>query len=449
MTWHVVCLGGTQDVFAPPDQGDGVIEVPFDSPGHPAALQSSIAEVFAQLGRRPSSAAADLLRAAIGAYTADLRISRDTGYDRWTRDIVLYLPVEERTRWAAATTILEQLLAFLSGDRWTIELRPTNARYRPNQLPPGKRVKRSALPASRAVSLFSGGLDSYIGAIDLLEKDERAIFVGHHAAGLGPTSVSQESAHTVLRSTYGLRRAPLLQFWVTPPVGYAGNSETTTRSRSILFLALGIAVVDALNAQELVVPENGLISLNVPLTPSRMGSFSTRTTHPYLMALLRDLLKALQLDFKVELPYRFATKGEMMANCANQEVLMRGLDKTMSCSHPGVGRWSGSSPNQHCGRCLPCLIRRAAITATRTDPTIYTWQGWSQSLSEVEGGDLRAVGIALDRYSRESPGLHDVLVPGPLPGTDEELLAYLGVFQRGINELRRFLGSDTLRRGQQ
>jgi hypothetical protein len=30
------------------------------------------------------------------------------------------------------------------------------------------------------------------------------------------------------------------------------------------------------------VPENGLIVINVPLDPLRLGAFSTRTTHPFL-----------------------------------------------------------------------------------------------------------------------------------------------------------------------
>lgn len=34
------------------------------------------------------------------------------------------------------------------------------------------------------------------------------------------------------------------------------------------------------NINELLVPENGLIALNVPLDETRVGSFSTRTTHP-------------------------------------------------------------------------------------------------------------------------------------------------------------------------
>lgn len=47
--------------------------------------------------------------------------------------------------------------------------------------------------------------------------------------------------------------------------------------------------------------------------------------------------------------------------------------------------------------------------------------------------------MALDRYEKDPPTLADVLVPGPLPGSDEELAAYLDVFRRGLDEVRSIL----------
>ena len=40
----------------------------------------------------------------------------------------------------------------------------------------------------------------------------------------------------------------------------------------------------------LAVPENGLIALNVPLDPLRLGALSTRTTHPFYIARWNELL---------------------------------------------------------------------------------------------------------------------------------------------------------------
>ena len=50
------------------------------------------------------------------------------------------------------------------------------------------------------------------------------------------------------------------------------------------------AIVSAYALQEvaqkkidILVPENGVISINVPLTVRRVGTLSTRTTHPYFI----------------------------------------------------------------------------------------------------------------------------------------------------------------------
>jgi hypothetical protein len=207
-----------------------------------------------------------------------------------------------------------------------------------------------------------------------------------------------------------------------------------------MFLGLGVAVASGLGAQRLIVPENGLISLNVPLTNSRLGSFSTRTTHPFLISLVREILASLGLAMEIELLYRFRTKGEMLAQCSNQSMIARGLRATMSCSHPGANRFAAKDPNLHCGYCFPCIIRRAAIRASaRRDPTDYAFKDLGQPLSAKRGSDLRSVKIALDRYRRRPPRLADVLASGPLPVTDDDLREYLGVFRRGIDEVREFI----------
>src|SRR5258708_32609005 len=98
--------------------------------------------------------------------------------------------------------------------------------------------------------------------------------------------------------------------------------EETTRGRSFLFIAAGLFAGTGLNQPfTLRVPENGLIALNVPLDLLRLGSLSTRTTHPFYMARWNDLLAALGINGNVENPYWDRTKGEMVAGCANRALL--------------------------------------------------------------------------------------------------------------------------------
>lgn len=51
----------------------------------------------------------------------------------------------------------------------------------------------------------------------------------------------------------------------------------------------------------------------------------------------------------------------MLVECKNQEFMTAYLNNTMSCSHPDLGRMYSEKESRHCGYCLPCVIRQAAI----------------------------------------------------------------------------------------
>ena len=438
MTWHIVTLAGAEDTYTPTVKpGDQQLVVPFNVPGHPDSLQSSVHEVLAEHDLSPIVAAHDLLNAAMAAYTADVRVPREDAFDGWTRDLELHLAVQNENGWTEGARILERALSFLTGDRWRIDVRQSPVSYQRPEVRQRRVVRRLE---TKTVCLFSGGLDSFIGAVDQIESVGQVALVGHHSAGGGATSKSQSDALAALRTEYEEETTPFLQFWVTPPKGEQRASEITTRGRSMMFIGLGVLAASGLGAERLIIPENGLISLNVPLTNARLGSFSTRTTHPYLIALMRELLRALGLGVSIELPYRFKTKGELLRGCANQPMAIKGLSATMSCSHPGANRFLMHDPNMHCGYCLPCIIRRAAIRASETpDPTRYAFEDLNQPLSDERRADLRVLKMGLDRYERKPPGLVDVLVPGPLPASGDELMEYVGVFRRGLDEVGNFL----------
>src|SRR3546814_3313419 len=68
------------------------------------------------------------------------------------------------------------MLRFLSGDRWRVFFRDRTKRTRTLAVAP----KRLAIDGLTKVSLLSGGLDSLIGAVDLLSGGERSLFVSHY-----------------------------------------------------------------------------------------------------------------------------------------------------------------------------------------------------------------------------------------------------------------------------
>ncbi|MBR7552326.1 hypothetical protein KC220_27670, partial [Mycobacterium tuberculosis] len=76
---------------------------------------------------------------------------------------------------------------------------------------------------------------------------------------------------------------------------------------------------------------------NPPLTARRIGSLSTRTTHPYFLGRLNELFINIGLPVKLLNPYQFKTKGEMIAECQNQTLLQKVAANTVSC-----GKWKRS-----------------------------------------------------------------------------------------------------------
>jgi hypothetical protein len=270
----------------------------------------------------PSEIGADMLVVAAHVHAADTRISRSTeSQDAWTREIRLVVPVSDPVRWTAAAPILVRALNFLTGDRWDVGFRKRTKGYAKLVAP----AAPTLIPAPfDGVSLFSGGLDSLIGAIDSLNASETPLLVSH--AGEGLVSKSQEQCFDGLKAAYKASAFDRLRVWMSFDSGLVEDvgSEDTTRGRSFLFFSLGVAAGTALGrAFVLKVPENGLIALNVPLDRLRLGALSTRTTHPFYMARWNELLGALGVGGKVENPYWDKTKGEMVAQCANPALLNR------------------------------------------------------------------------------------------------------------------------------
>lgn len=224
------------------------------------------------------------------------------------------------------------------------------------------------------------------------------------------------------------------------------GSENSTRGRSFLFLALGVFAGTGLGRRfTLRVPENGLIALNVPLDPLRLGSNSTRTTHPYYMARWNDLLGALGIDGEILNPYWDKTKGEMAAGCRNPALLKKLATDSLSCSSPTKGRWQGLGI-EHCGYCLPCLIRRAALMAAwgnGNDATTYTVPDLrAQPLDTREslGKQVRSFQYAIERL-KGRPQLANLLIhkPGSLADEAAHLDELADVYRRGLDEVARLI----------
>jgi hypothetical protein len=300
------------------------------------------------------------------------------------------------------------------------------------------------LAAFDYVSLFSGGLDSLIGAIDSLEAGQRPLFASH--GGDGSVSSPQQQLFATLAKLYQgkialerLRMGLRLPTAIVPGIA----TEDSTRGRSFLFFALGVLAASSLQKPTTVrVPENGLISLNVPLDSTRLGSNSTRTTHPYYVHRWNELLKSLGIPCTLVNPYWDKTKGQMISECVNPDFLKKLSPLSISCAHPSYKRYAKDNID-HCGTCVPCIIRRASFAASPLDdPTEYRIKNiasGSVDASTAEGEQVRGFELATGRLDA-NPALASILIhkPGPLEDLDK-IKGYAEVYLQGMGEVRSLL----------
>lgn len=374
----------------------------------------------------------DLYRLASSVFITDKTVPRGKSYDGWTRDITLHLPVSDIEIWEKNNNLITKLLRFLTGDHWQLIFTKDQS-FQPTK--DAKLVKKGHALSVKSVCLFSGGLDSFIGSIDTIVSNSSVALVSHFDQGY--TSNVQKALFTKIKNHFPSANLELIQFFIQPQ----SSKENTTRSRSLLFLSLGTLIAASASVKELIVPENGFISLNVPLTYSRFGSLSTKTTHPNTLKLFNALLKGLGISVDVVDPYQFKTKGEMLAESKDLDFIKSVGNETMSCAHATAARWEGKSPNIHCGYCLPCLIRRAAFSRNKLDDSkYYTYDVLNSDFLKQESKkteDLRAVLYSMESH-KSIPTINNVLKTGPIYPINL-VDDFCKVYDAGIKELESFL----------
>jgi len=392
----------------------------FKSRGH---IGSLIAERMRRAKLNPSARAWDLLSLVLAVVAADHAHHRNESPDGWTRQIDITVAVCDPAFWNTQSALLRYLLGFLTTDVWNVEFVGKGFVPAPHPSPP-------ASPED-CVVLISGGLDSLIGAIDLTVAGRTPLAVSHIVRG--DREKQGIFANRILPKALRLIQ---LNHNVTVPHPETPPSQ---RSRSLVFLAYGVLAATTLDRYKasppltLFVCENGFITVNPPLTGSRIGSLSTRTTHPVVLSLFQELLNGAGLAVKLSNPYQLQTKGEMLVGCANQTLLDELAAMSTSC-----GRFKQFGYT-HCGRCVPCLIRRAAfLHADRPDKTKYKYQSLSiNSAQRMRFDDVRSAKMAIEQERKV--GVERWLGATLASPRITQAPAIRDMIKRGLAELDAFL----------
>jgi len=422
------------DKFASTSEKFPVIRI-IDADGTPLATLDVQATAFG-FRHLPSRIAGDFLLIAATVYTLDKVVLRSKAFNAWTRVFAVTIPVSDASLWMNASAELTACVSFLTGDEWTFTF--TDAT---RQLFGPSAIARMLPKISElgAVSLFSGGMDSLAGIIDWLEGhiNQGLLVAGHHDGQMAGTFGDQKNILPALRKAYPNRIASTLV-----RLGNTGESpEITLRGRSLLFIAIAVCVASGHGFQgPLIVPENGTIALNVPLTPSRRGSCSTRTAHPFYVDLLQKILAKVGLNYAIENPLMMKTKGEVAKTCANPPLFEQVVPSSVSCAKRGhTVTWKNRQANG-CGMCMPCIYRRAALHSAGLDNELYgrdvcTGEVDFNDASKRGPADLRACISFLQRNPTNREIARLLLTNGSL--SVQRLTDYSDLVVRAFEEIRQ------------
>ena len=300
-------------------------------------------------------------------YAIDRAVKReDYSIDGWSRefDVDICIPDHEILRQHEAD--INSMLSFLTGDYW-------NGHFIGNMSVklPHYTGTTHFFDNITQVNLFSGGMDSLIGAIAYMgSKHSGRVFLASHYDSImsGPLS-DQKKLIRAFSSKYPNEFCTLFDntaVMITPKV----SKEMSCRSRSLMFISIALVVASFANC-DVVVPENGSVSLNYPLSASRRSSCSTRTTHPVFLKQLGTIVHGLGISSRIRNPYEKQTKGEMVQACVDKAFLLKIVALSNSCGKRKQHQFMYDNPAaNHCGHCMPCMYRKAALL-NENDHTTY------------------------------------------------------------------------------
>lgn len=295
----------------------------------------------------------DILNVGAAIFGTDIALKRGEN-ENIIRNIELTIPVVNLSTFKQVLDDIHYALYILSHDAWNINF--------VQRIGSPETARKWNIGNVGDVLLFSGGLDSFSAAAKMADLKQKTYLVSHVTAN-HVISGTQEDLYQYLNNEYP-DRFSRYSFRVSgigrPSKGLEFPSdkdrEETQRTRSFMFLSLAGLVARRCGVKDVVmIAENGQMAIHLPLTAGRISAFSTHTAHPEFTALMSIILSTLMgYNIEIQNPFLYMTKAEVVSHLFPKHQGI--LSKTVSC-------WKASrvSDFNHCGICVPCLIRRIAL----------------------------------------------------------------------------------------
>ena len=334
----------------------------------------------------------DLLDIASYVFAADRTTSRGSAIfanmgEEWRRPFHLVIGVREPAFWSSQPLrqALIGVLEFLSEDGWKFEFvdlvgpTPLQDYF--------KLAEREAdADGGSSIVLFSGGLDSLAGAVhDLRTTNRHVVLVSHRNVPV--MGLRQRELAEALHKAYPRRVSHVV---VDHHLKSLGDRDQAQRTRSFFFTAMATLAAHLERSNRICFYENGIMSINLPISAQVVGTKASRSTHPRSLQLLEELVCLVsEQKATVSNAFTWMTKAEVVNNLqltAQRDLIRR----TISCSRSrGL-----DAMHPHCGVCAQCLQRRISTlggNARDADPS----EGYESDfmLGAREAGPTRAMAV--------------------------------------------------------
>jgi len=397
----------------------------------------------------------DLLEIASYIFATDRYISRGckdaVEYHSWARHIDFHIGVRDYDFWS--TTVVREALSdglrFMSGDaEYTFNFEPGHS------TPPTSLFDQAGLSmdlgdAEMAVTLFSGGLDSLCGALDLLQSQNQKVVLVSHQSQPGTTR-TQRALVEALKAKYPGR---VCHYSFPCTLRGVRAREETQRTRSFLYASIAYAIASAHGQDSFYVCENGVTSMNLRRREDLANARASRTTHPQAMEKLAALLSLIgEKDFTLRQPYIFNTKGDVIEKVRHYAPEL--ISSSVSCTRT----FDAAGEATHCGRCFQCIDRRVAAYSVGAEEQdhrgLYTYDIIVDPIDEAEARTTaldyirQAISFShasLDKFADEYlADLAQVLdyLPHELSGSDNDKVSRLwALFREHGNNVKKALAN--------
>ncbi len=305
----------------------------------------------------------DLVRIGAYALAADQSVSRggdaEPSNRDWRRRLGLVMPVNDPDFWNSLEvgSALKECIGFASDDDWEFAFvaakQPSLQRLAFEDLaaPPGGEAD--------VVIAFSGGADSLTAVVEQLAEGHRPILLSHRSA----TRLTGRREE-LFKGLHGLFPGRTIgRVGVRANLSGREPSESTMRSRSFLYASAASALAAQLQAPDVLLADNGWVSVNPEINAQLVGALATRSTHPVFIRLFNILFQMVSPGAPIlRNPFWDRTRADVFTRL-KEFGGERLLPYTVSC---GLGR-NLHRATPHCGRCSQCVDRRISSLAAGLD----------------------------------------------------------------------------------